>query len=83
MLRVMLQKLISMFPLQAVARCPEADKNSPFFCLYEPIGGQEKRSFCSKKQPAVQKHDRLLQNTYFAYSTARLSRMTLTLIWPG
>ena len=83
MLRVRLQKLIAIFPLQAVARCPEADKNSPFFCLYEPLFGAGKEIVCSKKQPAVQKHDRLLQNTYFAYSTARLSRMTLTLIWPG
>ena len=31
----------------------------------------------------VQKHGSLRKKLYFAYSTARLSRMTLTLIWPG
>ena len=37
----------------------------------------------NKRQPAGADCLKSLYFFYFAYSVARLSRMTLTLIWPG
>ena len=44
----------------------------------ERVGESAKKGRCTQSYSGP-----LIPNLYFAYSTARLSRITLTLIWPG
>ena len=62
-----------MSPIMRIRQAPAGAARSPFAGLPSPDRSRPESLPVRPAAPAV----------YFAYSTARVSRMTVTLIWPG